>query len=352
MVESRTVIQVADTTNIFVHNCVDVPRVEQIRALPNVRVEVIQVADGEEVEHWRMPDERAIDTHMLVDTFPPQNLDDMRSLRFLQICSVGFTQIAGRGLARRGVRVCNAAGLFDVPIGEWNICMMLNLLRDTRGMIRNQESQTWDRSARFQSEMAGRVVGIWGYGGIGRETARLCKAMNLAVHVMTRDGVRPRTNVYCVPGRGDPDGSLPDRAFATGQQREFLRELDFLIVAMPLSAATEGIIGADELAALPAHAFVLNPARGPIIAEKALVAALREGRIAGAALDTHYQYPLPPEHPLWHLPNVILTPHISGSTRSSYFKTRLWDIVYENARRFVTGEPLLNELTPRQIDGG
>ena len=102
---------------------------------------------------------------------------------------------------------------------------------------------------------------------------------------------------------------------------------------------------------MPAHAFVLNPARGPLIGEQALVAALREGRIAGAALNTHYQYPLPPEHPLWQLPNVILTPHISGSTRNSYFKTRLWDIVHENARRFVSGEPLLNELTPRQIDG-
>ena len=341
----------ADTTNIFINNCVDAPRLEKICALPNVRVEVIERAIDEEVEHWRISDDRAADTHMLVDCFPPENLDDMRSLRLLQLSSVGYNQILGRGLGERGVRVCNGAGEFDVPIGEWNIAMMLNLLRDLRGMLRNQASQTWDRSARFQSEMAGRVVGIWGYGGIGRETARLCKAMHLAVHVMTRDGVKPRTNIYCVPGHGDPEGALPDRVFVAGQERDFLRDLDFLIIAMPLSPATEGIIGADELAALPSHAFVLNPARGALIQEQALVDALRDGTIAGAAIDTHYAYPLPPEHPLWHFPNVIITPHISGSNLSPHFKTRLWDIVYENTRRFVSGETLLNELTQDQLRG-
>jgi phosphoglycerate dehydrogenase-like enzyme len=341
----------AETTNIFIHNCVDASRIEKIRALPNVHVDVIELAVDEEVEHWHLPDERCADTHMLVDCFPPANLDDMRALRFLQISSVGFNQVIGRGLAERGVRVSNASGEFDVPIGEWNIAMMINLLRDVRGMIRNQESQTWDRAEQFQSEMAGHLVGIWGYGGIGRETARLCKSMNLTVHVMTREGVKPRTNVYCVPGHGDVAGVLPDRVFVAGQEHEFLRELDFLIVAMPLSPATRGIIGAAELNALPSHAFVLNPARGPLIEEEALVAALRDGSIAGAALDTHYYYPMPPEHPLWHFPNVIMTPHISGSNLSPHFKMRLWDIISENARRFTSDQPLLNELTARQLAG-
>ena len=79
--------------------------------------------------------------------------------------------------------------------------------------------------------------------------------------------------------------------------------------------------------------------------------ALRDGTIAGATLDTHYAYPLPPEHPLWHFPNVIITPHISGSNLSPHFKTRLWDIVYENARRFVSGEPLLTELAQDPLRG-
>jgi phosphoglycerate dehydrogenase-like enzyme len=112
------------------------------------------------------------------------------------------------------------------------------------------------------------------------------------------------------------------------------------------------LIGERELQALPRHAFVLNPARGPIIKQEALLRALREKWIAGAALDTHYQYPLPPEHPLWKFPNVILTPHISGSALSQNFVPRLWEIFSGNVARFERGEPLLNELTAAELAGG
>jgi phosphoglycerate dehydrogenase-like enzyme len=105
------------------------------------------------------------------------------------------------------------------------------------------------------------------------------------------------------------------------------------------------------LRALRPGAFVLNPARGPIIQEQALLRALQEKRIAGAALDTHYHYPLPPEHPLWKLPNAILTPHISGSTLSPRYRLRLWDIFAQNVERFTRGDPLLNELTAVQLAG-
>ena len=103
--------------------------------------------------------------------------------------------------------------------------------------------------------------------------------------------------------------------------------------------------------ALPPRAFVLNPARGPIIQQPALLRALRERWIAGAALDTHYAYPLSPDHPLWKFPNVILTPHISGSSLSPQFRPRLWEIFSLNVERFARGEPLLNELTPAQLAG-
>jgi phosphoglycerate dehydrogenase-like enzyme len=127
--------------------------------------------------------------------------------------------------------------------------------------------------------------------------------------------------------------------------------LDFLIVGLPLSKATEGLIGERELQALPPRAFVLNPARGPIIRQDALLRALREKWIAGAALDTHYHYPMPSDHPLWRFPNVIFTPHISGSSLSPKFNQRLWEIFSLNVERFLTGKPLLNELTPAQLSG-
>jgi phosphoglycerate dehydrogenase-like enzyme len=242
-------------------------------------------------------------------------------------------------------------GNFDVPIADWNIAMMVNLTRNLRGMIRNQESGVWDRSAVFQKEIRGAVLGIWGYGGIGRETARLAKALGLQVHVMTRGGVTTRWDAYRVEGTGDPEGVLPDKIFQAGQEMVFLSGLDFLVLAMPLTKSNEGIVGEKELHALSRTAFLLNPARGPLVQEHALLKALREGWIAGAALDTHYAYPLPSHHPLWQFQNVILTPHISGSAQSPRFLDRIWDIFVQNVERWLSGNPLLNELSIPQLRG-
>ncbi len=275
----------------------------------------------------------------------------MRKLSWIQIGSSGFVQVTGIGLPERGIRVTNARGCFDVAIGEWNLAMMINLARHGRQMFLNQEARVWDRSAVFQNEVRGGTVGIWGYGGIGRETARLAKCLGMRVHVQTRAGIPNRELTYVLPGTGDPTGAFPDRVFGTGEELDFLRDLDFLVLAMPLTKATENLVGERELRALPTRAYVLNPARGPIMQEAALLRALREGWIAGAALDTHYHYPMPPEHPLWAFPNVIFTPHISGSSQNPQFKARLWDIFLKNVDRFAAGEPLLNELTSAQLRG-
>jgi phosphoglycerate dehydrogenase-like enzyme len=294
---------------------------------------------------------RLQDAEILFCSIPPKNLADMKALRWIQIASAGYTQLFGLDLPAKGIRATNALGCFDVPIAEWNVAMMVNLARDCRQMIRNQDAAVWDRSAIFQREIRGLTLGLWGYGGIGRETARLAKQMGLKVHVMTRNGVGPRGNNYSVAGTGDPQGVLPDRVFKSGEELAFLAGLDFLVLALPMTKTSEGMIGERELQALPRHAFVLNPSRGPIIQEQALIRALQEKWITGAALDTHYKYPMPPEHPLWKFPNVIFTPHISGSSLSPRFKDRLWDIFVQNAGRYARNEPLLNELTPAQLAG-
>ena len=275
----------------------------------------------------------------------------MKRVRWIQIASSGYAQLLPLDLPSRQVRATNARGCFDVPIAEWNIAMMVNLLRDVPQMLRNQHAHIWDRSVRFTQEVRGMTLGLWGYGGLGRETARLAKLMGMRVHVLARHGVHPAPNIYRVPGTGDPEGTLPDRVFTAGDEQQFLSELNFLILAMPLTPQTEGLIGENELQALPRSAFVLNPARGAIIQEQALLRALREGWIAGAALDTHYQYPLPPEHALWCFPNVILTPHISGTSLPPIFRTRIWDLFLQNVRRFQQDDALLNELTDTELRG-
>jgi phosphoglycerate dehydrogenase-like enzyme len=333
--------------NILIDLDVNPAGLERLRAVPGVTVEVVEPA----LVKRELPAEMLRDKHVWLGTYPPVNLHDMASLELVQIGSTGYSQLYDLGLSERGIHACNGRGAFDVTIAEWNMAMMINLLRDVRGMIRNGEHGIWDRSARFQSELRGLTVGLWGYGGIGRATARLAKAFGLNVHVMARKGVGPRTDTYTVAGSGDVEGVLPDRVFTVGQEHEFLSGLDFLVMAMPQTKQTVGIVGEAELQALPKSAFVLNPARGPLIQEEALLRALCEGWIAGAALDTHYHYPMPSDHPLWRFPNVIMTPHISGSGASPHYLERIWDIFVQNVERLIADEPLLNELTPLQLQG-
>ncbi len=335
------------TTKILIDMDVHQPSLDALRRMPGVTVDLFPYKE----EPRALPAELLRDKQFLLCTYAPTNHQEMKELKLIQITSAGYSQLFGLGLSERGIRACNGLGNFDVPIAEWNIAMMVNLARDLRGMIRNQDQGVWDRGARFQREIRGSVVGLWGYGGIGRETARLAKALGMRVHVLSRNGVKPRTNIYCVPGTGDPEGKLPDRVFLMREKDEFLRGLDFLILAMPETNTTKGMIGEHELRLLPKHAYVLNPARGPLIQEAALLRALREGWIAGAALDTHYAYPLPSDHTLWRLPNVIMTPHISGSAESPHFLTRIWDIFLQNVERYRSGKPLLNELTAAQLRG-
>ena len=210
---------------VLVDMRVDEEGLRKLRAKPGLRVEVIDSP----VEDASRPLPAALlaDAQVLFCTFPPSNLADLRALRLVQIASVGYTQLVGLGLPERGVRACNALGVFDVPIAEWNLAMMINLRRDLRGMIRNQEHGAWDRDIRFQREIRGLTVGFWGYGGIARETARLAKSLGMVVHVLVRAGLKSRADIYGVPLTGDPDGTLPDRVFTMEQKAEFLGGLYF-----------------------------------------------------------------------------------------------------------------------------
>lgn len=332
---------------------IDVPvQPDALKALEATGKFTFEVIDPPEEKARSLDVERIADAEVLFCSIPPTNFAEMKAVKWVQISSTGYTQLFDHKLHERGIRATNGRGCFDVPIAEWNVAMLVNLARDMRQLIRNQEAAVWDRGAVFQREIRGMTVGIWGYGGIGRETTRLAQAMGLNVHVFARHGVGPRGDVYHVPGTSDPEGVLPDKVFRSGEEMAFLSGLDFLILALPLTKNTEGLIGERELRALPDHAYILNPARGPIIQEQALIKALDEKWIAGAALDTHYHYPMPPEHPLWKMPNVIMTPHISGSSLSPNFLTHLWDIFSINVQRYADGQPLLNALTPEQLAGG
>lgn len=317
---------------------------DRVRELAGGRpISVVEPAGAADVDA-----ELQAEVEVLFADLAPPSIASAPQLRWIQLGSHGYGQLAGLGLTDR-VTVTNASGVNDIPIAEWCLMMILALNRDFPGMLKAQGDHRWAREAIFQNELRGKRLGILGYGNIGRQLAAQAQAFGLEVYALSRGGVRDRGLRYRDKAAG-PEPQQPDRIFTPGAEREFLSGLDFLAITLPLTAATRGLVNAELLAFLPPTAYLLNPARAGIVDEQALLDALRRGSIAGAALDDHYRSPMPPDDPFWELPNTIVTSHISGSTASPHFLTRVWSLFCANLARWNTGQPLLNVITRADLE--
>ncbi len=230
------------------------------------------------------------------------------------------------------VVLTNSAGIHAEPMAETAMGMLLHFARGLDLAVRAQAARHWDKEPfeRLSSpvrEVAGTTLGILGLGGIGRAVARRGAALGMRV-VATRRRAGDVEGVDVLSGRGALD--------------RLLAASDHLVVAAPLTDETRGMLGARELALLPDGAVLVNLSRGGVVDEEALVAALRDGRLRGAGLDVFATEPLPPESPLWDLPNTLLTPHVSGTSRQ--FWRRQVDLLVANLRRHLSGDPLLNTV--------
>ena len=318
--------------HILVAQPIDAAGLEQCQTLATV--EVTEPFGPSHV----LSGDQAARTQILFSDVAPANAVEMASLRWIQLGSHGYSQFNGIALPP-DVQVCNASGVNDIPIAEWCVLMMLAFERGLVRLLDEQRAHRWNRDVQFQAELRGRRVGILGYGNIGQEVARRCHALGLQVWTLSRfrPGARDR--------RYHPDEApapVPDRRFAPAERAEFLGGLDYLVVTTPVTSSTRGYLDRSALAELPPHAVLLNPARAQVVDENALIEALRAGTIAGAALDDHYRTPMPADDPFWDLPNTIVSPHVSGSTGSTYYRERIWDLFNRNLRRDRHGEPLLN----------
>jgi len=157
---------------------------------------------------------------------------------------------------------------------------------------------------------------------------------------------RRRDEGYRLEGTGDAEGQIPAEWYEPAQLHGFLAPCGFVVVATPLTPLTRGLIGSEALRAMRRDAYLLNIARGEVVQEKALIAALREGQIAGAALDVFEQEPLPAGHPFYELDNVIITPHMAAMTPN--YNQRLTALFGENLQRYLAGERLLNVVDTRR----
>lgn len=265
----------------------------------------------------------------------PIILPDIESLapklRWVQLTSAGVDRLLDSDLLRSRVMVTTASGIHAVPIGEYVLGVMLAFAKGLHRSLRSQLERTW--RPYWADELQGKTVGIVGLGAIGGYVARLAKALGMRVLATRRSAKGRATGAEA----GVPD---VDELMPPSDLRHLLAESDYVVIAVPLTDESRGLIGEKELRAMKATAVIVNIARGAIIDERALVQALKEGWIAGAALDVFEREPLPAESELWEMENVIVTPHISGGT-PRYMRLAV-ELFCDNLRRYLAGQPLRN----------
>jgi D-2-hydroxyacid dehydrogenase (NADP+) len=254
-------------------------------------------------------------------------------LRFIQSISAGTDQFSRDALRAAGIRLASAQGANERAVAEHAIALILALARQIPEARDNQAAKRWRGMvgdiAKREDELGGKTLAIVGMGRIGARLAKLAKAFDLRVIGVRQD-----------PSKG---AGVADRMVGTQALLDVLPQADFVALTCPLTPRTENLIDAKALAAMKPSAYLVNVARGKVVNEPALIEALGDKRIAGAALDCAWQEPLPATSALWALPNVLITPHTAGETRR--YEDNVIDLLLENLDRLGRGEPLRNEIS-------
>jgi phosphoglycerate dehydrogenase-like enzyme len=245
--------------------------------------------------------DRTLNQSTITYGLPPiARLAEAARLRWIQLISAGVPQELCPVARDRGLNVTNLAGLYGTSIAQHALALMLMLGRNLHVVLRNQQQRRWDRDvARTMGDLHGRTLAVVGLGNIGREIARLARGLGMRV-------------IGC--RRTDRPAPFVDRQYPLAQLHAMLAEADYVAVAAPLTARTEGMLGPAEFAAMKPGVIYVNVSRGGVAQEKALLDGLKSGRVAAAGLDVYAVEPLPADHPLWSLPQVVLSPHYSGET--------------------------------------
>jgi phosphoglycerate dehydrogenase-like enzyme len=267
-------------------------------------------------------------------------------LNYVHSASAGVERALTATARERGIVITNARGVFSRPIAEYVLMMILAVSRRLPGLLELQRERTWQPLEGV--ELRDVTVGIVGLGSIGRAVGALATAFGCRVVAVRRRSEAGGAGATAVGAMDDESRSfgelMLDRVSGPDSQPHLLSESDYVVLAAPLTPETEDMIDEAALTAMKPTAWLINIARGRLVDERALLAALREGRIGGAILDTFREEPLPPSSAFYDLENVIVTPHTSWS--SGRVLDRSVQLFCDNLRRYAAGEPLLNVVDP------
>lgn len=320
------------------------------------RARMESVSSRLQIEHRDPGDQATVDSiidpevQAMIGYRVPTDLSRTPSLRWIQLVSAGVDHLLKNPPWERGLIVTNARGVFAVQMAEYVMSGLLQAYQNVELRRQYQTAHNWPRNAATSPLMGrllrGRTMVIVGYGGVGREVARMANAFGMRVIAIKRQPDVRFDDGFRLPGTGDPHGTIPDEILGPEELEIAAAHADAFVITLPLTSRTVEFIGQRTFAALPNHAWFVNVARGKIVDENALIAALREQRLAGAILDVFREQPLPQESPLWDMPNVIIAPHIAGGGHDGW--KIFAELVLENLRRYVEGTPLLNLVDGRR----
>jgi phosphoglycerate dehydrogenase-like enzyme len=254
------------------------------------------------------------------------------AVRWVHSRSAGLERTIFPELIASNVTMTNGSGVFSPSLGEFALGAILYFAKDFRRMIHSQTAGLWEPFDVLP--ISGQTVGIVGYGDIGRAVAARVRAMGMKVIAVKRH----------VSTQKNPD-PLADQIYGPDHLIEMLSRCDYIVVAAPLSAETLGLIGEAEFAAMKSSAVIINVGRGPVIEERAMIKALSERKIKGAALDVFAEEPLPKGHPFYQLENVLLSPHCADHTPDWLDNAMRFFIA--QFERFRQGQPLLNVVNKK-----
>lgn len=262
-----------------------------------------------------------------------QQLIDGKKLKWIHSTAAGVSQLMYPELRDSGIYVTNPSGIFSVPMAEHAMGLLIALARNFPDSVRQQDKGIWSQQELWDkpqhlTELNGRLLLIVGFGSIGRELAKRARAFAMRVWGVTRSG--------------EGDLTHAERIVAAENLGNVLPEADFVVIAAPETATTKYLMGAPQFAQMKPGARLINVARGSLVDHAALIEALKNGELGGAALDVTDPEPLPTENPLWHAPNLFITPHTSAVS------DRLWDrqteIFMQLLERWFDGRELFNRV--------
>ncbi len=316
---------------------------ERLQAVsPRVKLHTIPTHDPQDI-----PQELLAEIEILytTDVFPDPA--DVPNLRWIQLHFAGVDHVVDRALFREEIDITTLSGVAASGVAEYALMGILALGRRVPRMMADMKQKRWpeNRFKLYQPlALRGSTVGIVGYGSIGREVARLCRAHGATVLAAKHNLKQLDDKDYILEGLGDPHADIPERIYPFQAVGSMASLCDFLVINVPLTPESRGLINDKVFSKMKTGAYLVDVSRGGVVDHGALIEALQSGRLAGAALDVYPLEPLPERSPLWEMQNVILSPHIAGASANYY--SQAMDLFAENLKRYLAKKPLLNRYDP------